>query len=127
MPALCENFLIGYFNSRYNYITSDALLKVLGQESLEYLRRLGGNVQGETVAVTPLCRDKLLAISFLKPTRDEMGRPGVWNHTILLPCSNVYSSLDLPTLLADKFIRQTDGTLKPPLPPISVSLPGDKK
>lgn len=89
----CEQFVAGYFQGRdqggLRVLKSPRLSQVLCEESMISLLRLGPAQAVETVAVTFLWKDRMFALSYLKPQVDEMGRPCVWNHSIILPIESV--------------------------------------
>lgn len=118
---LFDNFLMGYWDHRYRVLKSAGVDKVLSEESLQMLKKLGGNIDKPIITVTPVCKDKLFALSYLKPDKDEHSRPTVWNHTILIPCDAILSTLKNHDLIG-AFITEANGNLSAPLPPVSLDI-----
>jgi hypothetical protein len=118
---LFENFIIGYWDGRYRLLKSAGIDKILSIESMHHLQQLGGHLEKPVTTATLLCKDKLFAISFLKPDRDEMSRPTVWNHTVLISCTEVLGALK-SIWNGNVFIKEANGKLASPLPQISVDI-----
>jgi hypothetical protein len=107
-------------NRGVKFLRSPRVNQILSEESKDHLLKLGADLAGETIVQTTLCKDKLIAFSYLKPTRDEFGRQGVWNHTILVPCSAIHKFLlDRVDL---HFMKETGDLSKAVLRPISVNI-----
>jgi len=80
----CEQLLTGYFRGYgLRVLKSPHLNQVLCDESIQTLLRLGA--ESETIAATFLWKDRMFAVSFLKPQLDELGRTCIWNHSIIIP------------------------------------------
>jgi hypothetical protein len=117
----CEHFLIGYFPGLGQRVTrSSRVNEVLSFESWQHLLRQGGNLDSEIVTVTNLCAEKMMAVSYLRPTVDELGRKGVWNHTVLIPCVDI--SKALAAVLDPLFIKGLIEAPKANLEPLDVNL-----
>lgn len=122
----CEHFVNGYSASqkRMIFLKSEGLSERLEPEDLVFLLRQGATDGKETVALTPVCKSKAFALSFLKPTVDEYGRRGVWNHTILVPCGQILKGLRVEEVFSPFFIKEGDG-VKAPLKPLQVEVNSD--
>jgi len=117
----CEHFLIGYFPGLGQRVArSPRVNEILSFEAWQHLLRQGGNLTSELVTVTNLCNEKMMAVSYLKPTVDELGRKGVWNHTVLIPCVDI--SKALAALLDPLFIKSLQEAPKTNLEPLDVKL-----
>lgn len=120
----CEHFLIGYFKNK-GFVTfkSDKVDEIVNQDDMRDLLQQGGRIKQATLIAKSLCRSRLIAISYLKPTVDEMGRPGLWQHTILIPCGQLVTNLKLIEKLNGVFIRE-EQALRNPLAPVNIELEG---
>jgi len=90
----CEHFIYAMFPKQgYKLIKSRGLSTHVSTDNLYFLRSLGNNIYEETCLQVYFPKERVFAVSYLKPTTDTYGRRGVWNHTIIVP------SNDLTTLL----------------------------
>ena len=119
----CEHFINGYSpkQKRMLFLKSEGLNERLEPDDLAFLLRQGATDGKETVTLTPVCKTKVFALSFLKPTVDEYGRRGVWNHTILVPCSQMIKGLRIDQIFSPFFIREDNG-VKAPLKALQVEV-----
>jgi hypothetical protein len=120
-----DNFILGYWQGRYRLLKSTGVDKVLSPESLHYLQQLGGHIDQPMTTATLLCKDKLFAVSYLKPGKDELGRATMWNHTILIPCDALMAALKSVWDKAEQnhtFITGPNDKLSSPLPPVSLEI-----
>lgn len=115
-----ENVIIGSFKGRYRTFKSPRVDQLLSEDSMRYLRQLGGNVKEPVITATPLCKDRLIALSYIRPDKDEIGRPTVFNHTILLPCDGFL--VTLKSVNNGVFIKEITDALVSPLPLVSVEI-----
>lgn len=116
-----ENFIMFSLNGRYRLLKSAHVDEMLSQESMQHLQQLGGHIDKPVITATPLCNDKLFAFSYLKPDKDELGRPTVLNHTILIRC-DVLLGLLKNVWNSNAFITEASDTLASPLPPVSLEI-----
>ena len=117
MKHSCEHFLLGVIGGRYRLLKSEGLDKIVSRDSMEFLQQLGS--KKIVVTATPLCKDRLYAVSYLRPDKDEFGRPAMWNHTIIIQCDQMFESLK--DKINDKlFIKEANSVLtSQPLTPVS--------
>ena len=96
----CEHFVQGYVQGKgIVFRKTPNVTQLLSQESLRNLICQGGQLSGPTVRTHLLCKEHLVAVSYLRPTIDECGRSGVWNHTILIPCRFLVDSFNLENMV----------------------------
>lgn len=119
--ATFENFILGFMNGKYRPLKSAGVDRILSSEGWLVVSQLGGGLKEERTIATLLCRDKLFAISYLRPDKDELGRLVVWNHTILVPCTEVLNVLKT-IWNGNVFIKEPNDSLGRLLPPISVQI-----
>jgi hypothetical protein len=104
----CEHFVQGYVQGKgIVFRKTPSITQLLSQESLRNLICQGGQLSGPTVRTHLLCKEHLVAVSYLRPTVDECGRSGVWNHTILIPCGLLVDSFHLENMVT--FITEPEG------------------
>ena len=128
--ASCEQFIVGNFKGHGSTILKSAKVSdILSPANWRHLAQQGGDVESECKkrgvdhleTRTVLWDDKLVAYSFLKPTRDQDERRGVFNHTILVPIGSLIDALN-PDKIAPLFARNLEEPPKNPLPPFSVDI-----
>jgi len=80
MTVLCEHFT---FSLATGLNTSVNVEKWLTPLELDYLCHIGDKLETETCLRTPI-NPRVVAVTYIKPVRDEYHRRDVWNHTILI-------------------------------------------
>lgn len=128
----CEQFIVGNFKGHGSTpLRSEKLGDVLSPENWRHLAQLGGDVEAECKkrgvdhfeTRTILWDDKVVAYSFLKPTRDERyDRRGAFNHTILVPIESIINGFNIDAKISPLFARNLEEPPKNPLPPFSVDI-----
>jgi hypothetical protein len=106
----CEHFIYGLHQRRgIQLYKSKGLTKLVNDDNLQFLCHVGDNAVEETYFQIWLPGDNpVLAVSKVHPAKDEYGRNGVWNHTIVIDI-NDYVKLTQPhNLFASHFIKALD-------------------
>jgi hypothetical protein len=121
----CEHFFHGHIKGYGSTVRqSSGVDEILSPSNWRYLVMLGGNLEAEVKKLgtdhlevrTILWDDKLVAYSFLKPTRDEAyGRSGTFNHTILVPILWYIDGSNIGTKIPALFWRNLEQPPKNPL------------
>ncbi len=130
MPG-SENFIVGHFKGFGSTIRkSMGVDEKVSPKNWRLLLQLGGGIETQLKNLgqdhlelrTILWDDQLVAYSYLKPTRDEYGRAGIYNHTILVPIQHFIDDCDAATKIAPHFLRDLEQPPKNPLPLISLEV-----
>lgn len=126
MPPI-EQFIIGHFKGYGSTIrTSPGVHDLLSTANWNRLLQLGGDIDAELKkrgtdhleVRTTFWDDQVVAYSYLKPTRDEVyGRPGVYNHTILVPIECFIDAFNAQTKITPLFLYNPEEP--PPKNPLS--------
>lgn len=104
---LCEHFIYALFNvGAYRLIKSPDAEKLLSEENFSRLCHLTDKIQKPEEQAQWFPDENVLAISFLRPTTDEYGRKGGWNHTILIKVVDYCVLTDPVALFRRHFIRE---------------------
>jgi len=129
--ARFEQFIIGHFPGYGStLLKSEKVDELLSPRSWTRLRTQGGDMELELkktqsdhlMTRTILWEDSVVAYSYLKPTRDEYGRPGVFNHTILVRFETLIDLLDPVTKIRPLFAVNLEKPPADPLPPLVVDI-----
>jgi hypothetical protein len=101
---------------------SKGVTALIGDNHLQFLCHVGDNVAEETYFQIWLPGDKpVLAVSRVHPVKDEYGRKGVWNHTILIDFNDYLQLTQPQSLFSPYFIRALDESKNyTPLQPITI-------
>ena len=87
-------FIYGEFNGKQlNIYSSPNLESILHPLSITRLMQLGKYVKEYTEKINIFETEKVVAYSFLYPTIGDGGRRNMWNHTIVIPFSEVFDDL----------------------------------
>ena len=114
-----EHFIYAPFQEHgYRLIKSMHVYDQIDDQELLNLCRQGGGVKEETVFTK--APNVTLAITFLKPVKDEIKRNGLWNHTILIKLSDLLSLVEPTKLFSPFFIKCLSEPLPKTLLPIVI-------
>ena len=94
----------------YKLSQSPGLNLILSDRNLDFLCHIGDKATQPVYMQAHFPREQLLSISYIRPNKDDYGRKGVWNHTIIFSLKG-YQNL-LQSLLEKYFIRDAG---KPPV------------
>lgn len=121
MAISCLQFIFGQFGKLgYKFLKTADLNQRLSESSIIELCRQGGGLKKEIVQARFLDNENMVAISYLKPTSDEMDRSGIWNHTILIHINDYLQLTEPGKIFAPYFIRELKEPPKNPLEPIII-------
>lgn len=84
--------------------TSPNLEKFISADDLHYLAHICLIAEEEKYLRTTL-NDRIGAVSFIMPIRDEYNREGVWNHTFIFKLKDYFNETQPTQLFASKFKR----------------------
>jgi len=117
----CEHLIYALIEGiGYKLYQTPNASKLLSKQNLQYLYHVGDNAEQEVYLQIWFPTENVLAVTYIRPVRDEYTRDGVWNHTILLPITD-YLQLSQPiTVLAPHFIREFAGEPLNHLEPIII-------
>jgi len=96
----------------YHLVKTDNAKNLLSKENFAKLQDL----KGEGTVPLWWSEERVVTVSLLRQVKDEFGRRGTWNHTILIPALDYVAATDPVSLLEQYFMEPTDKpprTLKP--------------
>lgn len=107
-----ESFLFALDkDGNYHYIKSHGVNQLLSDVNLQYLRQKRSNPKEPYWLPT----EQVVAIQLIDQVKDDYGRIGVWNHTLLIPIDEYIRLTNPYKLFSKHFLKKGDipETLKP--------------
>ncbi len=107
-----QQFLYGLFNGLGIKLYKSPLVDtLLNRQAVERLCHIGDKLESDAIIPQWWPVQQVISISKIHPVVDELGRKGVWNHTILIRIEDFFYLANPVTFLAQHFLNPTD---KPP-------------
>lgn len=122
MTIQCEQFVFGYFPDKkaIRLIKTRNLTQQVNEATIIELCRQGGGLETEHWTYSYLPTENLIAVTYLKPTKDDHGRNGVWNNTLFIKVLD-YLKLSNPIKLFKPYTLHSAEEVPKNLEPINVS------
>lgn len=111
-----EHFLFALTKEgNYTFIKSHGVNQLISDVNIQYLRQKLQQPKDPYWLPT----EQAVAIQLIDEVKDDYGRTGVWNHTLLIPIDE-YIRLTNPYALFSKYFFKKDGEVPIRLEPIEV-------
>ena len=113
----CEHFI---YSLSTGLIASVKVEKYLTELELDYLCHIGDGAKEEKCFRTPI-NPFIIALTYIKPIKDEYKRKIIWNHTILIRYQDYFEDHELePAKLVAPYFLQPTKELPKNLEPIKI-------
>lgn len=103
----CEHFIYNLWpDEGYKLLKSLGVTSLISSDTLRDLCLIGEQVSSETIMEMWWHKEKVVTISFIRPTQDKDNRKGSWNHTIIIPIMDYLKLTQPKTIFAPYFIKE---------------------
>lgn len=113
----CEHFI---YSLATGLITTANIEKLLTPLELDFLCHIGDKTETENCFRTTI-NPHIVAITYVKPVRDDFNRRDVWNHTILINYKSYFEDRETkPVELVAPYLIQPTTKLLENLEPLKI-------